>query len=302
MKELEIQHLKVDQGIGYPAARRIWESQHRQHTVATVVAADNDKRFAELNAKFDQLLNENARKDNQMSILMEKLDRKNEQIRLLFEDIDKRDQTIKEKEARITALEAALSVNNIHIPASTPISNTPSTEFGFETPALTGTGKETGTTKKQVAAKNVDNAVPASPSRSRSPRRSSRKRSKDRRSAKGASNQPKRLELSNTNGTNNKSTENTQATMLSSAEISRGKEALEKKQSGETAPKKTKEEPFTKPYRKPMTTVLNGTTMVISDDDEMIPAYQGGTEIESDMDFAASPKDRQSPDSSEDLL
>lgn len=94
-KEVEIQHLKVDNGISYPAARRAYNLQHSQQSMAAVVTAENDKRFADINAKLDNVLKELGKKD--------------QQIEALIAANNKKDKEIAEKDRRIAALEAVLA-------------------------------------------------------------------------------------------------------------------------------------------------------------------------------------------------
>jgi hypothetical protein len=113
IKEVDIQHLMVDQGISYPAARRVYESNHRLNTTASVVAASNDARFEQLNKKFDLLLLETGKKDQQLEFLKNEGARRDKQINELFAVINARDKIIAQKDARIAELEATLTAANI---------------------------------------------------------------------------------------------------------------------------------------------------------------------------------------------
>lgn len=122
-KEVEIGKLRVDMGIGYPAARRIYESEHRTQTAASIVAAGNDQRFAELNAKFDRLLIETGKKDAKLSALIAENQEKDDQINALISSIKERDTMIAERDIRIAALEAAFTSVNERLPTATAVAS-----------------------------------------------------------------------------------------------------------------------------------------------------------------------------------
>lgn len=212
LKEVDIQHLMVDQGIGYPAARRIYESNHKSKTAATLINESNDARFAELNQKFDKLLVETGKKDQQLETMKRETEIRDQQINTLFAVIEKKDQIIAEKESRIAALEAALAAANIKIPQTTNITgstldNLNVTETTTETIKATGAIKKTTTT----CTDNNEATQRKSRSRSRSPRKPSQhNHSKDRRWPRGTSKHDKRLELQSSHDQNNKSAENKQ--------------------------------------------------------------------------------------------
>lgn len=83
VKEEEIQHLRVDLGISYPAAKRQYELRHNPQSMASVVAASNDQRFEELSAKLDNVLKEVKRKDDKIEALLAEIRNKDTQIEKL---------------------------------------------------------------------------------------------------------------------------------------------------------------------------------------------------------------------------
>lgn len=97
VKEEEIQHIRVDMGISYPAAKRAYEQQHNVKSMAAVVTAGNDQRFAEITAKLDQVLAEMEKKDRKIDTLVTK--------------IQEQDAEIAKKNDRISKLEAILKIN-----------------------------------------------------------------------------------------------------------------------------------------------------------------------------------------------
>lgn len=101
-KENEIQHIMVDSGIGYPAARRAYEQKYNQRSMAAVVVAGHEQRLAELEAKMEAKMNK----------VMLELGKKDEQINQLLFVVDRQQNEIAEKDRRIAALEAELAKTN----------------------------------------------------------------------------------------------------------------------------------------------------------------------------------------------
>lgn len=97
MKEEQIQHIRVDSGISYPAAKRAYEQNHNSRSLAAIVAANNDQRFDDMKAKLDQVLTEMGKKD--------------EKIESLLTEIQKRETEIAKKDERIRKMEAVLKIN-----------------------------------------------------------------------------------------------------------------------------------------------------------------------------------------------
>lgn len=98
LKENDIQRIRVDQGIGYPAARRLYEAQHPTNTLATIVAESNDKRFADMERKINDLTKE--------------LGRRGQQVEALMAETRRKDKEIAHKNRQIAHLEAALATAN----------------------------------------------------------------------------------------------------------------------------------------------------------------------------------------------
>nr|AAF20018.1 gag-like protein [Aedes aegypti] len=83
VKENEIQHLRVDLGISYPAAKRQYEQRHGSKSMASIVADSNDRRYAELSAKLDNVLKVVKSKDAEIETLLTELKNKDAHIEKL---------------------------------------------------------------------------------------------------------------------------------------------------------------------------------------------------------------------------
>lgn len=83
IKEEEIQHLRVDMGISYPAAKRQYDLKHSTKSMASVVIAGNDQRFADLSTKLDNVLKEMKQKDNKIEELLKEIRNKDAVIESL---------------------------------------------------------------------------------------------------------------------------------------------------------------------------------------------------------------------------
>lgn len=83
IKEQDIQHLRVDMGISYPAAKRQYELRHNPQSMASVVTASNDQRFTELSTKLDNVLEEMKRKDERIEALLTEIRNKDAHIERL---------------------------------------------------------------------------------------------------------------------------------------------------------------------------------------------------------------------------
>lgn len=175
MKEVDIQHIMVNKGMGYPGARRIWESEHRATTAASVVNASNEARFADLNAKFDMLLKETGKKDQQLEFLKKEGEKRNQQMLQLFATIQAKDKEIAKRDERIASLEAALAAAYVPIPSLETTAN-------VEEPMLTEMPTPTGAIKKTSTIKKDSLSSHHSRNRSRSPQKPLEGSGKDGRS------------------------------------------------------------------------------------------------------------------------
>lgn len=92
--EEEIQHLRVDLGISYPAAKRTFEQQRGTTSYASIAKGEQEKKFDELAAKVDQLQQDMTNKDRKIEALMQQ--------------IEARDLEIKKRDTKIEQLEAVL--------------------------------------------------------------------------------------------------------------------------------------------------------------------------------------------------
>lgn len=92
--EEEIQHLRVDLGISYPAAKQAFEQRKGKTTYSSVVKSDQDKKFEDLAMKVEKLQHDMLNKDGK--------------IEALIQQVEARDLEIKKRDARIGQLETAL--------------------------------------------------------------------------------------------------------------------------------------------------------------------------------------------------
>lgn len=248
LKETEIQHIRIDEGISYPQARRIWETEHRQKNAANVVNESNDQRFAELNNKFDKLLVETGKTEIEMKQMRKEMATKDQKIDLLISALKQRDQLLVEKEARIAALEAALAAANIQLPATTPAHQ------------ILTTNSYSATSDVTISKNN---------------RRSQQEKgSKDRLNKEGtsSSNLLDRLELTRSNGTIEdlvKENQNLKAIIAkkqtATLQPQKGKKKqLEKTSSTESGSKKPKESESTKAFSEQNKNIMDTST---SDDE-----------------------------------
>lgn len=91
--EEDIQRLRVDLGISYPAAKRTFE-QRKGNTYASVAKGDQEKKIEDLATKLDRLQQDMTSKDSK--------------IDALIQQIEARDLDIKKRDARIEQLESLL--------------------------------------------------------------------------------------------------------------------------------------------------------------------------------------------------
>lgn len=136
-KEEEIQHLRVDMGVSYPAAKRQYDLNHSSKSMASVVAAGNDHRYAELSSKLDNVLKDMKTKDNKIEALITEVRNKDAQIEKLQAalkatpqdrlNLVKEHGTIQDLVDKIRSLESALArkdreiatIRDIYIPKRT---------------------------------------------------------------------------------------------------------------------------------------------------------------------------------------
>ncbi|XP_062712300.1 uncharacterized protein LOC134289796 [Aedes albopictus] len=141
VKEDEIQHLRVDLGVSYPAAKRQYDLRYSSKSMASTVAASNDQRFAELSAKLDNVLKEVKAKDDKIEALLTEIKNKNAQIERLESAMKlspqerlklvKEHGTIEDLVGKIRSLEADLArkdkevavIRDIYIPKKTTKTN-----------------------------------------------------------------------------------------------------------------------------------------------------------------------------------
>ncbi|XP_055528014.1 uncharacterized protein LOC129720560 [Wyeomyia smithii] len=100
IKEKDIQRIRVDRGLGYPAARRLYESEHGSNSYATVANASNLTTLAELSAKVDDLTRKLAEKTDRIKELE---NGKNNRLQVVaangtIEDLVKEVQQLKKQE------------------------------------------------------------------------------------------------------------------------------------------------------------------------------------------------------------
>jgi chromosome segregation ATPase len=108
IRETEIQHIRVDQGIGYPAARRMWEAQHGNESTAVVVGNQHEDRLNILNAKMEQISNELKNRNTKIEEMSQEIHKKIEQITKLFDTLAARDAELVNKDKKIAELEQKL--------------------------------------------------------------------------------------------------------------------------------------------------------------------------------------------------
>lgn len=174
IKEEEIQHIRVDMGISYPAAKRQHDLRHNPQSMASVVAAGNDQRFAELSAKVDNLVQEVKRKDDRVETLLTEIRNKDAHIERLEAALKltpqerltmvKEHGTIKDMVQKIRSLESELArkekevavMRDVYVPKkalNTTANNTAKTPAAVSEPCANKTNptsKKTSTKKKVV--------------------------------------------------------------------------------------------------------------------------------------------------------
>lgn len=111
--ENEIQKIRVNQGISYPAARRLFEQANNQHTFSSVTVASKDQQIADLSSKVDKLLQEMEAKNKRIESLEVTLNGNihpgnNGMIAELLQKVDLLTSEMRKKDERIQILEAAL--------------------------------------------------------------------------------------------------------------------------------------------------------------------------------------------------
>lgn len=112
-----IQRIRVDKGITYPAAKRIFEVATGAKSFAGVINMSKDQAFKDLSAKYDQLSNQMEEKDRKIAALEETLKQRpttsnNTEFGELRQMIVDLQMEVRRKDERIQALEAALHSDN----------------------------------------------------------------------------------------------------------------------------------------------------------------------------------------------
>lgn len=108
-KENEIQKIRVNRGISYPAAKRLFEQANNQNTFFSIAVASKDQEIANLSSKVDHLQQEMERKDKRIESLESALNdsgSNTENNRIATELLQKVDQLtneMREKDERIQA-------------------------------------------------------------------------------------------------------------------------------------------------------------------------------------------------------
>lgn len=108
-----IQHIRVDRGLSYPEARRVFEANNGQRSFAGIASHSKDTIISELSTKLEALSGQMAKKNTEIKALEAKMSTRNEPIsstefqRLekLIVDLQKE---IQKKDERIQTLEKAL--------------------------------------------------------------------------------------------------------------------------------------------------------------------------------------------------
>lgn len=73
IKENEIQHIRIDQGVSYPNAKRIYEASHTTRTYAGITNTGKDEQINTLMKKLDEITKKMAEKDERIQALEQKL-------------------------------------------------------------------------------------------------------------------------------------------------------------------------------------------------------------------------------------
>lgn len=112
VKEDNIQHIRVDRGISYPEARRMFEASTGTRSYAGATIYSKDQAISELSAKIEALTSQMAAKDARIKSLEEKQSADPPTNSSEFQRLEKlilnMQAEIKQKDARILALENAL--------------------------------------------------------------------------------------------------------------------------------------------------------------------------------------------------
>lgn len=134
-KEKEIQRLRVDQGLSYPAASRIYNSQNNVRSYASVANASNEFALAELTAKVGKLTKALNEKDERIKALETKKNTRMQtvaangtiedlvkQVNYLKESSEKKDQEINVLRRLLNSLRNSQSTEPLE---SSPMTNAP---------------------------------------------------------------------------------------------------------------------------------------------------------------------------------
>lgn len=111
-KEDAIQHIRVDRGLTYPEARRLFEANNGQRSFAGITAYSKDQTIAMWSAKFEALAAQMAEKDARIKALEEEKTadtntNKSDEFQILKDQIDSLKIELKKKDKRIQMLEDA---------------------------------------------------------------------------------------------------------------------------------------------------------------------------------------------------
>lgn len=108
-----IQHIRVDRGLSYPEARRVFEASTGQRSFAGIASHSKDKTISDLSAKLETLSGQMAQKDAQIKALEDKMSTGNTStsstdFQRLEQMIINLQKEIQKKDERILTLEKAL--------------------------------------------------------------------------------------------------------------------------------------------------------------------------------------------------
>ncbi|XP_053688707.1 uncharacterized protein LOC128737945 [Sabethes cyaneus] len=168
LKEKEIQRLRVDHGLGYPAARRLYDSQNGAISYASVVNTSNVNALGELTTKIEELTKKLNEKDKRIKALEEKKSDRLEKVagNGTIEDLIKQVSDLKELAARRERENNTLKgvLNSLRNPQST---KQPEQQETYTTPVRAANYETRSKSKKNGKGANRA-ANQASPSRSQS--------------------------------------------------------------------------------------------------------------------------------------
>lgn len=94
--EDKIQHLRIDQNLSYPAAKRMYEQENPRTTTAAVVRNNYDEKLENLSSKLDALISEVKRKDARIMELTAENLKIQEETKKQNEDLKKENQALQQ--------------------------------------------------------------------------------------------------------------------------------------------------------------------------------------------------------------